>query len=191
MYKININGHTHQTTQDKQEAWVCYRAIASKNDNKPNLVELWHNDSRLYAKAPNMMLLETVGDTSINDVLLIILKAADIDKKRFKELVKIHYPTISGSRVDGWCRPTDDRRHIPMQADDLVICLQAVCRLNKLMQYSAANVRQLRDMLGLSQSALAAELGVTDRQVRNWEAGTSVMSADKWQKMQQLTYQSR
>ena len=50
-----------------------------------------------------------------------------------------------------------------------------------------ADLWEARRKLGLTQAQLAAILGVTDRQVRNWESGRSPIPKMLWLALRSIT----
>ncbi|MDO5651588.1 MAG: helix-turn-helix domain-containing protein [Moraxella sp.] len=188
MYTILIDDQITQQLTDKAAAFANFRAYCRDYANKPKKIVLMCDDDILHTKTANMQLHDDVDEISANDILMSVMSQLNVDIKALKNLLPQSPLLLSNSRIDGWVRPRHDRRFAQMYNDELQIVLHLLLTQQQDAIKSPQNISALRQKLGLTQTELAKQLGLTagHRQVARWEAGEAEMPDSRWQKMQGL-----
>lgn len=186
MYSIAINDNVIKQTENRAVAWASYRAVARDHTNKSACVSIALGDTILHQKPADLLLLDEVDTVTTNDLLKITLARLGVDIKELKALVTNTELDLSNSRIDGWLRPSDDRKFVQLHNDEFAVILDALLASRQLLVKSPANIVKLRQQLGLTQSQLADKLGLKSgfRQVARWESGEQEMPDKRWQILQ-------
>lgn len=173
MYTITIDNQTHSTTDSQAVAIANYRALARQYANKSVMIKLLKDGELMHERLPGKLLLDTLDEhVTANDILQQVMRRYDVDAKQLKALLKQTELTISGSRIDGWLRPADDRRYVQMHGDELLIVLDTLLTESAYAGYSPTNLRTLIARTGLSQAKFAEAIGESIKNVEGWIAPT-------------------
>lgn len=132
MYHIIINQQLNQSISDEHIAYTNYRALCRDYVNKSSDIQLLCDGQIVHHKPHNLMLLEDLDDiVTANSILKMVMQRLNIDIKQLKRILQDSELQLSNSRIDGWIRPVDDRRHIQMYHDELMVVIDLMLQCHQ------------------------------------------------------------